>query len=105
MDAYTHVGSALYLFGRVLLFGHDAARLAVERLPVAKVLDLVDPDQPVLGGEGLLQVLEFDILVPDLGVARPVEARRRSKVQLGDWGGGGGGSKMSEEAQLPGAKK
>lgn len=56
----------------------------VQRLPVVQVLDLVDPDQPVLGGERLLQVLELDVLVADLGVARPVEAGRRPEVQLGD---------------------
>lgn len=56
----------------------------VQRLSVVQVLDLVDPDQPVLRGEGLLQVLELNILVANLSVARPVEARRRPEVQLGD---------------------
>lgn len=56
----------------------------VQRLSVAQVLDLVDPDKPVLRGEGLLQVLEFDILVADLCIACPVKARWRPEVQLGD---------------------
>lgn len=56
----------------------------VQRLSVVQLLDLVDPDQPVLRGERLLQVLELDVLVADLGVARSVKARRRPEVQLGD---------------------
>lgn len=54
----------------------------VQRLSVVQVLHLVDPDQPVLGSERLLQVLELDVLVADLCVTRPVEARRRPEVQL-----------------------
>lgn len=54
----------------------------VQGLSVVQLLHLVDPDQPVLRGERLLQVLELDVLVADLGVPRPVEARRRSEVQL-----------------------
>lgn len=73
----------LYLFGRVLLFVPDVPRFVVQHLPVVQLLDLVDPDQPVLGCERLLQVLELDVLVADLCVARPVEAGRRPKVQLG----------------------
>lgn len=72
-----------YLFGRVLLPGKDTAELVVQRLSVVQVLDLVDPDQPVLRGERLLQVLELDVLVSDLGVTCAVEARRRPEVQLG----------------------
>lgn len=71
-----------YLFGGVLLLGRYAARLVVQRLPVVQVLHLVDPHQPVLRGERLLQVLELDVLVADLGIARSVEARRRPEVQL-----------------------
>lgn len=56
----------------------------VQRLSVVQVLDFVDPDQPVLRGERLLQVLELDVLVADLGVARSVEARRCPEVQLKD---------------------
>lgn len=66
----------------VLLLGHHTAQLVVQRLPVVQVLDLVDSDQPVLRGERLLQVLELDVLVADLGVAGSVEARRRPEVQL-----------------------
>ena len=73
-----------YLFGRVLLFGHDAAELVVQRLSVVQVLHLVDSDQPVLRGERLLQVLELDVLVADLSVTRPVEAGWRPEVQLGN---------------------
>jgi len=73
-----------YLFGGVLLLGDDAAQLVVQRLPVVQVLDLVDPHQPVLGGERLVQVLELDVLVADLGVASSVKAGRRPEVQLGD---------------------
>lgn len=62
----------------------------VQRLPVVQVLDLVDPHQPVLRGERLLQVLELDVLVADLGVARAVEARRRPEVQLQRRGSGEG---------------
>lgn len=72
-----------YLFGGVLLLGHHAAQLVVQRLSVVQLLDLVDPDQPVLRGERLLQVLELDVLVADLGVACSVKARRRPEVQLG----------------------
>lgn len=71
-----------YLFGGVLLLGRYAARLVVQRLPVVQVLHLVDPHQPVLRGERLLQVLELDVLVADFGIARSVEARRRPEVQL-----------------------
>lgn len=56
----------------------------VQSLSVLQLLHLVDPDEPVLGGKRLLQVLELDVLVADLGVARPVEARRRSEIQLGE---------------------
>lgn len=56
----------------------------IQWLSVVQVLHLVDPDQPVLRRERLLQVLELNVLVSDLGVARPVEARRRSEVQLGE---------------------
>lgn len=37
----------------------------------------------MLRREGFLQVLQLYVLVADLGVARPVEARRRPEVQLG----------------------
>lgn len=73
----------LYLFGRVLLFVPDVPRFVVQHLSVVQLLDLVDPDQPVLGCECLLQVLELDVLVADLCVARPIEAGRRPEVQLG----------------------
>lgn len=56
----------------------------VQRLSVVQLLDLVDPDQPVLRGERLLQVLELDVLVANLGVACSVEARRRPEVKLDD---------------------
>ena len=49
---------------------------------VLLLLHLVDPDQPVLRGERLLQVLQLDVLVADLRVAGAVEARRRAEVQL-----------------------
>lgn len=73
-----------YLFGGELLPGHHAAQLVLQRLPVLQLLHLVDPHQPVLRGERLLQVLELDVLVADLGVTCPVEAGRRPEVQLGD---------------------
>lgn len=71
-----------YLFGGVLLFGDDAAQLVLQWLSVVQVFDFVDPDKPVLRGKGLLQVLELDVLVADLHVSCPVEARRRPEVQL-----------------------
>lgn len=71
-----------HLSGGVLLLGRHAARLVVQRLPVVQVLHLVDPHQPVLRGERLLQVLELDVLVADLGVAGAVEPRWRPEVQL-----------------------
>ena len=43
--------------------------------PVGHVLDLVDADDPVLGGVGLLHHLQLVVLVPDLGVAHTVVAR------------------------------
>lgn len=70
------------LFGGVLLFGDDAAQLVLQWLSVVQVFDFVDPDKPVLRGKGLLQVLELDVLVADLHVSCPVEARRRPEVQL-----------------------
>lgn len=54
----------------------------VERLSVIQILHLVNANQPVLRGEGLLQVLELDVLVADLGVAGAVEAGGRPEVQL-----------------------
>lgn len=50
---------------------------------VLQFFHLINPDQPVLRREGFLQVLQLYVLVADLGVARPVEARRRPEVQLG----------------------
>ena len=44
--------------------------------PVWQVLDLVDPDDPVLGGVGLLQDVQLEVLVADLGVADAVVAGR-----------------------------
>lgn len=73
----------VYLFGGVLLLGRHAPELVVQRLSVVQVLHLVDPDQPVLRSERLLQVLELDVLVADLGVTCSVEARRCPEVQLG----------------------
>lgn len=75
---------ALYLFGGVLLPGHDAAELVLQRLPVLQLLHLVDAHQPVLRGERLLKVLERDVFVADLGVAGAVEPRRCPEVQLRD---------------------
>lgn len=59
-----------------------AAQLALQPVPVLQPLHLVYPDQPVLGGEGLLQVLQLYVLVADLGVPGPVEAGRGPEVQL-----------------------
>jgi len=73
-----------YLFGGVLLLGYYTAELVVQRLSVLQVLHLVDPHEPVLRSERLLQVLELNVLVANLSVACPVEARRRSEVQLGE---------------------
>ena len=39
------------------------------------VPDLVDPHDPVLGGVGLLQNVQLEVLVPNLGVPHPVVAR------------------------------
>ena len=72
-----------YLFRGVLLLGGvGVPELALHWASVVQLLDLVDPDQPVLGGERLLQVLQLDVLVADLSVARPVEPWRRPEVQL-----------------------
>lgn len=71
-----------YLFGGVLLPGHNAAELVFQRLPVLQLLHLVDAHQPVLRSERLLKVLELDVLVADLGVAGAVKPRRCPEVQL-----------------------
>lgn len=77
-------GAAPHLFGRVLLLGAvGPPELVLHAVSVLQLLDLVDPHQPVLRRERLLQVLQLYVLVPDLGVARPVKARRRPEVQLG----------------------
>ena len=81
-------GLSAYLFGGVLGLGQDASQLALQRLAVLQLLHLVDTHQPVLRRERLLQVLELDVLVADLGVARAVEARWRPEVQLVEGGGG-----------------
>lgn len=79
---YNHTMQRVYLLGGVLLLGRHTPELVVQRLSVVQVLHLVDPDQPVLWSERLLQVLELDVLVADLGVACSVEARRCPEVQL-----------------------
>ena len=72
-----------YLFGGVLLVGGvGGAELVAGGVAVLLLLHLVDPDQPVLRGERLLQVLQLDVLVADLCVTRAVEAWRRAEVQL-----------------------
>lgn len=64
------------------MFVPDVPRFVAQQFSVLQLLDLVDPDQPVLGGERLLQVLELDVLVADFSVARPIKAGRRPEVQL-----------------------
>ena len=70
------------LFGDVLLFLAEVPGLVVQALPVLRLLHAVDADQPVFRGERLLQVLQVDVLVADLGVPRAVESRRRAEIQL-----------------------
>lgn len=73
-----------YLFGGVLLLGGvGPSQLVLHAVSVLEFFHLVNPDQPVLRREGFLQVLQLNVLVADLGVACPVEARRRPEVQLG----------------------
>ena len=64
---------------------------------VLLLLHLVDPDQPVLRGERLLQVLQLDVLVADLRVAGAVEARRRAEVQLREREGEGESEREREK--------
>lgn len=66
----------------VFVGGAGDSRLALPPRPVLRIFDSVYPDEPVLGAERFLQVLQPDVLVSDLGVARPVESRRSSEVQL-----------------------
>ena len=49
---------------------------------VGILLDTVDTHKPVLGGIGLLQVVQFDVLVAYLYVTRPVKSRRSAEIQL-----------------------
>lgn len=73
-----------YLFGGVLLLGGvGPSQLVLHAVSVLEFFHLVNPDQPVLRREGFLQVLQLNVLVADLCVACPVEARRRPEVQLG----------------------
>lgn len=64
------------------MFVPDVPRFVAQQLSILQLLDLVDPDQPVLGGERLLQVLELDVLVADLSVACSIKAGRRPEIQL-----------------------
>lgn len=74
----------MYLPGGVIVcvFVIGASRFALQRLPVVQIFDFVDPDEPVLGGKGFLQVPQPHVLVSDLGVSRSVESWRSSEVQL-----------------------
>lgn len=73
-----------YLFGGVLLLGGvGRSQLVLHTVSVLQFFHLINPDQPVLRREGFLQVLQLYVLVADLGVACPVEARWRPEVQLG----------------------
>lgn len=76
-----------HLFGRILLLGAvGSPEFVLHTVSVLQLFHLVNPHQPVLRRERLLQVLQLYILVADLGVARPIEARRRPEVQLeGMW--------------------
>lgn len=73
---------ARYLFWGVLLFDSVVAELVIQSLSVLGLLDSVDPHQPVLGGERLLQVLQPNVLVTDLSITGPIEAWWRAEVQL-----------------------
>lgn len=73
----------LYLFGGVLLLGGvGPSQLVLHAVSVLKFFHLINPDQPVLRREGFLQVLQLYVLVANLSVASPVEARRCPEVQL-----------------------
>lgn len=73
-----------YLFGGVLLLGGvGPSQLVLHAVSVLQLFHLINPDQPVLRRKGLLQVLQLNVLVADLSVACPVEARRCPEVQLG----------------------
>jgi len=49
---------------------------------VGVLLDTVDTHKPVLGGVGLLQVVQFDVLVAYLYITCPVKSRRSTEIQL-----------------------
>lgn len=51
-------------------------------LPVLQVLDLVYPDQPVLGRVCLLHVRQLKVLVADFYASCPIIPSRASEVQL-----------------------
>lgn len=73
----------IYLFGGVLLLGSvGASQLVLYAVSVLQLFNLINPDQPVLGRESLLQVLQLYVLVADLSVACSVKARWRPEVQL-----------------------
>jgi len=48
-------------------------------LTILQVFYSVDPDQPVGGGVGLLQVVQLDVLVANLNVASPIKSRGGTK--------------------------
>lgn len=57
---------------------------------VVGVLDLIDPNNPVLGCEGLLNVLKLKVLVPDLVSSRtvkPVAGNRHSSFTIRNMAG------------------
>ena len=49
---------------------------------VGVFLHAVNTHKPVLGCVSLLEVVQFDVLVTDLNVTRPVKARRSAEIQL-----------------------
>lgn len=65
-------------------------RASALHAPVGQRLDLVDAHEPVLRGVGLLQHVQVEVLVADLGAAHAVEAGRpacgtREQIELGVW--------------------
>lgn len=80
---YSGSEAPAHLFGRVLLLGAvGSPEFVLHAVSVLQLFDLVNPHQPVLRRERLLQVLQLYVLVADLSIACPIEARRRPEVQL-----------------------
>lgn len=75
-------GRAYLLWCKLLVAGVCAAQVVLHPIPVLQLLDLINSDQPVLWCEGLLQVLQLNVLVANLCISCAVKARGCPEVQL-----------------------